>query len=109
MSFHVEFHPSGLPRIGQKVCGGGWWVGGGGWQGLKSSFASWEQRGEFGLLPANIYTQTIEYYNFTLFQFLMWSTFLGRGTLPGSSAPVLPILFRPWFHPTKTLKLRIED
>ena len=25
MSFHVEFHPSGLPRTGQKVCGGGWW------------------------------------------------------------------------------------
>ena len=29
MSFHVEFHPSGLPRTGQKVCGVGW-VGGGG-------------------------------------------------------------------------------
>jgi hypothetical protein len=25
-----------------------------GLQGLKSSFASWEQRREFGLLPANI-------------------------------------------------------
>ena len=36
MSFHVEFHPPGLPETGQKVCvgGGGWWwlvVGGGGW------------------------------------------------------------------------------
>ena len=26
MSFHVEFHPPGLPGTGQKVCGGG-----GGW------------------------------------------------------------------------------
>ena len=29
MSFHVEFHPHGLPGTGQKVCGGGgggWWV-----------------------------------------------------------------------------------
>ena len=29
MIFHVKFHPSGLPRTGQKVCGGwvgGWWV-----------------------------------------------------------------------------------
>ena len=30
MSFHVEFHPPGLPGRGQKVCGGGWVVGGGG-------------------------------------------------------------------------------
>ena len=29
MSFHVEFHPPGLPGTGQKVCGGrGWWVAG---------------------------------------------------------------------------------
>ena len=33
-------------------------------QGLKSSFASWEQRGDFGLLPANISIQTIEYIDF---------------------------------------------
>ena len=26
MSFHIEFYPTGLPRTGQKVCGGG-----GGW------------------------------------------------------------------------------
>ena len=27
MSFHVEFHPPGMPGTGQKVCvvGGGWW------------------------------------------------------------------------------------
>ena len=31
MSFHVEFHPPGLPGTGQKVCGGGGgWVAGGG-------------------------------------------------------------------------------
>ena len=29
MSFHVEFHPPGLPGTGQKVFGGGGWVGGG--------------------------------------------------------------------------------
>ena len=29
MSFHVEFHPPGLPGTGQKVCGGGWVVVGG--------------------------------------------------------------------------------
>ena len=28
MSFHVEFHPPGLPGAGHKVFGGG---GGGGW------------------------------------------------------------------------------
>ena len=28
MSFHVEFHLPGLPGTGQKVCGGGGWVGG---------------------------------------------------------------------------------
>ena len=26
MSFHVKFHPPGLPETGQKVCGGGWVV-----------------------------------------------------------------------------------
>ena len=30
MSFHVEFHPPGLPGTGQKVCGGWVVVGGGG-------------------------------------------------------------------------------
>ena len=28
LSFHVEFHPPGMPGTGQKVCvggGGGWW------------------------------------------------------------------------------------
>ena len=33
-------------------------------QGLKSSFASWEQRRDCGLLPANILLQTIEYIYF---------------------------------------------
>ena len=29
------------------------------------------------------------------FLLYIWSTFLARGTLPGSSAPMFPILFRP--------------
>ena len=33
-------------------------------QGLKSTFASWEQRRDCGLLPANISLQTIEYIYF---------------------------------------------
>ena len=40
MSFHVEFHPPGMPGTGQKVCvvggGGG---GGGGWWWFDSKFS----------------------------------------------------------------------
>ena len=34
-------------------------------QGLKSSFPSWEQRCNFGLLPANLSIQTLEYIDLT--------------------------------------------
>ena len=36
-----------------------------GQQGLKSCYATWEQRGEFGRLPAKNYIQTIELNYFT--------------------------------------------
>ena len=34
MSFHVEFHPPGMPGTGKKVC-----VGGGGGGGLEGKFS----------------------------------------------------------------------